>query len=60
MSYYAIETTSRSFLLKQVIGNSTYPVDGIAHTTLEEAQRAADKAGIEIKTIGTSYQIIGL
>lgn len=57
--YFAIETTSRSFLIKKVAsGTLVLPVDRVAYPTLEDAQTASQLLGIEISKIGTTWQII--
>ena len=57
--YYAIEEINyRAWAIKQVRGDWILPLNNKAYQTLKEATTAADEMGLEIKKIGSSYQII--
>ena len=59
--YFAIRISGprdNIFCLRKVISNSaTNPVDGIAYKSERKAREAANQMGIEIKKVGSSYEI---
>ena len=60
--YYAIQINGRRnniYQIREVVAHGvTNPFNGVAYKTLEEAQARADKLGIRIEKIGSSYEII--